>query len=398
MIMKLGIDIGCLQRGDAARAGISRHVLGLLTGLNQLEPRPEVTLYICAQTAAGEARALEVLRSRELSFPVRRYYRPPGRPHNLRMRLNSRRSVSPRPDAFQVITDQAYKVRPEQLRSVLIPDLSVLHAPEFHSEEDRAFGYELFKHAQKHADLVVMYSQHTRSDVIKSFGIPASKVVAVPLAADDCYKPMPEADVRVMMAAWALPYRKYLLTVGTIELRKNLTTLFRAYVQYRRRAGEEALPLVVAGAPGWLHQEIVDEPARLGIADAVRFMGRVDGLEYLYNGAAAFVYPSLFEGFGRRPLEAMACGISVIASNATSLPEVVQDAGLLFHPVDDRALAEHLLQITADPALRSQCTARGLAVARQFSWRKTAQAYVAAIGKAVERHRHASREVVTSGT
>jgi alpha-1,3-rhamnosyl/mannosyltransferase len=282
-------------------------------------------------------------------------------------------------DAFQVMTDHAYLIYPGQLRAVLIPDLSVLHVPQCHTQGTNDWWQKLFEHARNHADLVFTFSEDSRSDVTASLGIPPEKIAAVPLAADPCYKPILETEVRARLSTWGLEYGKYLLTVSAIEPRKNHRTLFRAYAQYRRRMGPDSLPLVVAGAPAWLYQEILDEPARLGISDAIRFVGKVDGLEYLYNGARALVYPSLFEGFGLPPLEAMACGTPVVVSNATSLPEVVQDAGLFFSPLDELALAEHLAQITADAATRERCSARGLAVASQFSWRRTAEMYLAAL-------------------
>ncbi|HEV3145972.1 MAG TPA: glycosyltransferase family 1 protein [Gemmataceae bacterium] len=396
--MRLGIEIDCLQNKTIHRTGVFRHVLGLLTGLAQLDPRPEVTLYFRPFTAEGESRMRAVLLSQNVAFPIRRFYRPLGRPYNLRMRLNSWRAALHRLDVFQVITERNYRIYPAQLRAVLIPDLSVLHAPEHHTEENKILWREMFEHAQNHADLVVTYSEHTRLDVATNLGIPVEKIVAVPLAADPCFRPLGEAEVRAKLLAWGLEYRRYLFTVSTIEPRKNHRALFRAYAQYRQRAGKDCLPLVVAGAPGWLHDEILAEPARLGIAEAVRFVGRVEGLEYLYNGATAFVYPSLFEGFGLPPLEAMACGTPVVASNATSLPEVVQDAGLMFDPLDDCALSEHIIRITSDPVLREDLAARGLEVARQFSWRRTAELYVAALRNAAEQRNTVGKEVMSSCT
>src|SRR5262249_11481719 len=133
--MRLGIDISCLQSENGPGAGLSRRLLGLLTGLIQLDQRPEVTLCMCLPTVSAETRVLEVLCNRNLNFPVRRFYRPPGQPHNMRMRLNGKRAVADRPDVLQVITDHGYRVHPGQLRAALIPDLGVIHAPDFYDDK-----------------------------------------------------------------------------------------------------------------------------------------------------------------------------------------------------------------------------------------------------------------------
>ncbi|HMM42812.1 MAG TPA: glycosyltransferase family 1 protein, partial [Thermomicrobiales bacterium] len=162
-----------------------------------------------------------------------------------------------------------------------------------------------------------------------------------------------------------------LLFLGTLQPRKNLETLLKAYA---RTAGETGWQLVVAGAAGWQHEPIFALARELGVAQTVRFIGFVppEELPIWYNAADAFVYPSLYEGFGLPLLEAMACGTPVVASETPALREVVGNAGLVVGPRDVPALAQALLQLARAPELRQELATRGLRRAREYSWRRTA--------------------------
>jgi glycosyltransferase involved in cell wall biosynthesis len=167
----------------------------------------------------------------------------------------------------------------------------------------------------------------------------------------------------------------FLLYVGTIEPRKNLLTLIRAYDELLRTT-EHQPQLVLCGGRGWLCDEVFNLVDELKLQDQVRFTGYVDDadLPALYSAAQAFVYPSLYEGFGLPPLEAMACGAPVITSNVTSLPEVVGDAGLTHAPEDARELTRTMARLLSDLNLRAHFKRAGLERARQFSWERAARA------------------------
>ncbi len=200
-----------------------------------------------------------------------------------------------------------------------------------------------------------------------------------------------------MAARYGLPPR-YVLAVGTLEPRKNLTTLLAAFARLRRNGEVDAdLRLVLAGARGWLEEPIFATVRSLGLEDAVRFTGFVDDddLPAVYSGAALFVFPSLHEGFGLPLLEAMACGVPVVTSNVSSMPEVAGDAATLVDPRDGEGLAAAIGRLLRDEALRDRLREAGIARARQFSWeataRRTLDAYASLLEQPMVKPRVAAR-------
>ena len=193
---------------------------------------------------------------------------------------------------------------------------------------------------------------------------------------------LPEVTQEVL-AALGIEGR-YVLAVGTLEPRKNLSRLLDAHMQLPE-ALRARFPLMVAGGGGWKNEELTE---KLATVDHVRHLGAVDRsqLTALYTGAALFVYPSIAEGFGLPILEAMACGTPVLTSNTTSMPEIAGGAALLVDPHDTTAIARQLEQLLTDSVAVKDLSERGLARAQEFSWEKTARAtldvYRAALGGA----------------
>jgi alpha-1,3-rhamnosyl/mannosyltransferase len=193
----------------------------------------------------------------------------------------------------------------------------------------------------------------------------------IPDGADPTFTPRPAAEVDAGLRAFGLRRGEYLMFLSTIEPRKNLLRILEAL----ERTPPEVGPLAVAGAQGWNDRDIVDALTRLEAAGRVRRLGYVadDARPLLLAGARAFVYPSLYEGFGLPALEALACGTPLLTSNVSSLPEVVGDAALLVDPRDVAAIADGLTRLWHDDRLRDELRARGLARAREFTWERTAR-------------------------
>jgi alpha-1,3-rhamnosyl/mannosyltransferase len=237
------------------------------------------------------------------------------------------------------------------------------------------------------ASHIITPSRSTRDDVLKLLPVDPERVSVVPEGVDPIFAPRPANEVAARLAPLGLRAGEYLLYVGTIEPRKNLLRLLQAL----DLAGATTGPLVLAGGHGWNNAAIRTAVERLARTGRVRSLGYVpDELRpVLLTGARAFVYPSLYEGFGLPPLEAMACGTPVLTSNVSSLPEVVGDAALFVNPDDVDALATGLARLWRDETLRADLRARGLAQARQFSWERTARAtldvYRAVLARAVTR-------------
>ena len=172
-----------------------------------------------------------------------------------------------------------------------------------------------------------------------------------------------------------------MLYVGTLQPRKNLARVIEAFARAAAAPAFAGLQLVLAGKKGWLYDDLFAQVERMGLAGRVLFPGYVDDadLPALLSGALAFVFPSLYEGFGIPVLEAGACGVPVITSNTSSLPEVAGDAALLVDPHDVDAIAEAMTRLVTDEALRAELSRRGLANVQRFSWEKCARETLAVL-------------------
>lgn len=252
-----------------------------------------------------------------------------------------------------------------------VHDLIFRHLPEHHKRLNRWYLNATLPLYCRRASHIIAVSEATRQDLIASYGVAPEKVTVILEAADPQFKPQSPERLAAVRARYQLP-ETYILFVGTVEPRKNLLRLLRAW-EPLYLAGD-APPLVIVGKRGWLAEDFY---AALGVSPAregVRFTGYVadEDLPALYSGASLFAFPSLYEGFGLPPLEAMACGTAVLCSNTSSLPEVVGDAALTLNPTDVEALREGLRRLLADADLREDMRERGIQRAAGFSWERAA--------------------------
>ncbi|MCG3113618.1 MAG: glycosyltransferase family 4 protein [Candidatus Manganitrophus sp. SB1] len=209
--------------------------------------------------------------------------------------------------------------------------------------------------------------------MVKYLSLSPEKITVTPLGVDDHFKPIVSHLLNETLSRYGLKPGSYVLYLGTLEPRKNITTLLRAYAVLSSRL-RERYPLVLVGGMGWLMEGLDVEIEKLGIRSTTIKIGYVprEDLPSLYSGAVVFVYPSLYEGFGLPPLEAMASGTPVITSNVSSLPEVVGDAGVQLHPGDVNRLSEEIESFLDDDQRRSFFRQKGLERAKQFTWEKCA--------------------------
>ncbi len=224
----------------------------------------------------------------------------------------------------------------------------------------------------RRAGAIITVSQTSKQDIVSHYRLDPSKITVVHEAASPEFTPADAAAVEGVRHRYGLPER-YLIHVGTIEPRKNLTRLVEA-LQMLREQGVR-IPLVVVGGKGWLYDEFFRRLAELEVRDSVLFPGYVPAgdLPPLYSAAAAAVVPSLYEGFGLPLLEAMACGTPVISSTASCLPEIGGNGARYFEPTSVPAMAEAIRSVLADDGLRAEMRARGLAHASGFSWERAAE-------------------------
>ncbi|MEP6607103.1 MAG: glycosyltransferase family 1 protein [Burkholderiaceae bacterium] len=257
-------------------------------------------------------------------------------------------------------------------------DLSWIRFPETHPPERVAIMNRLFPRCLERADHVITDAAFIRDEVIAEFGVSPDRVTSIPLAARRIFRPRSAAECARVMSARDLSYRRFILCVGTLEPRKNLELMIRTYAampaDFRRR-----FPLVLVGMKGWLTSSLEAVMQPLISLGQVRPLGFTsdDDLAALYASAKMLVYPSIYEGFGLPPLEAMASGTPVIVSTRSTLPEVVGSAGIQIDPSDEVALREAMLRLTDDPILWEQQAKASVVQAGRFSWERCAQETVA---------------------
>lgn len=258
--------------------------------------------------------------------------------------------------------------------ALTIHDLSCFDLPEMHPKERVEWIQREMPASIARADRIIVISEATRQALCRWFDVPKEKIGLTQLAADACFHPRPPAELAAPLGRLGLAPGGYLLSVGTLEPRKNLAILFAAYCGLPA-ALRQRYPLVVAGLSGWHQDGPLKIAAPLVRSGEIRLLGYVEEalLPFLYAGASAFAYPSRYEGFGLPPLEAMASGVPVIVSNRTSLPEVVGDAGLLIDPDDVDGLRQGLRQLLENTDEAARLSHLGLERAARFSWRRCAE-------------------------
>ena len=265
---------------------------------------------------------------------------------------------------------------------VTVYDLSFLRYPERLSPARRLYLRWMTALTCARARRILAISQSTADELEALLGIPRSKIDVTPLGYDKRrFAPRSEAECQRFRHGAGLPERFWLF-VGTLEPRKNLPMLLRAYA---RLEPAERLPLLLGGGLGWRGAEVLAAIERLGLGGSVRHIGYIPAadLPLWYNSAEAFVYPSVYEGFGLPVLEAMACGLPVLTSNASSLPEVAGAVGLRLPPEDEDAWVLALRRAKDDADWREAAASLGLQRARQFSWARTATLTLGSYRKAL---------------
>lgn len=375
--MRIGIDYTAAIR---QRAGIGRYTRELITALLSLESPHRYTLF----AATGGLRAWdwrsEIGRSR---IPNLRFRTLPISDEWL-ARLWQRLCLPIPVEAVTGVLDLFYSpdfVLPPTLprtRTLLtVHDLSFLRCPEAFVPALRRYLERVVPRSVARADRVLADSEATRADLIALLGVLPEKVQVLYSGVHPRFCPQSGPDEAARLRArYGLGDAPYILSVGTLQPRKNYVRLIQAFTCVRIDEFAD-LQLVIAGGHGWLYEETLAEAEKY--PNRVRILGFVDesDLPALYRNAVLFVFPSWYEGFGLPVLEAMACGVPVVCSNASSLPEVAGDAALLVDPLDTDGLAAAMARVLEDPDLRREMIAKGIAQAARFTWAQAARQLLA---------------------
>jgi len=368
---RIGINAQLLAgQENYRRAGVSRYIENLLSHFMREDSEVDYTVFL------GDRSTLESMPEWDPTRNCRpRRSRLPT--HNPWVRIFWEQCLQPP----QLRTRGIHLLHsPVNIQPLVLPckgvvtmmDLSFMVFPESFRTFQRGYQRLFTRLSARRATHLIAISRSTARDLTRFFGVDPAKVSVTLPGVEARYKPLEEPCVSAFRRRHNLPDR-FLLCVGTLEPRKNLSTLIRAFAAFRQ--GHAGVKLVLAGGKGWLYQPIFALVEELGLQNDVILPGYIpeDALPLWYNAAEVFVYPSLYEGFGLPPLEAMACGTAVIASNASSLPEVVGDAGLLATPEDVEEWCAALSQLTQNSDLRAFLAQRGLVRSKEFTWTRMAQ-------------------------
>lgn len=368
MINTIGIDISRIATN--ARTGTEHYTYELLAALARRDRRTCYTLY-CNQ-------ALAALPPLGRNFTLRRIPFPRLWTH---ARLSFDVALRP-PDALFIpahVLPLGAPLRRRLRTIVTIHDLGYLRFPGAHTPAQRLYLRLSTLWSARAASRLIAVSAATRDDLARLAGVPIEKIAVVHHGLSSRFRPVAEeALIAAAQARYGIS-DPYFLYVGTVQPRKNLPRLIEAFAaqwgpQRRRQTQQFAPQLVIAGKRGWLTEAIERRAVELDVADRVHFTGYVadEDLPALFSGALAFVFPSLYEGFGMPVIEAMACGAPVLTATTSSLPEVAGDAALLVNPQDAMAIAAGLARLAEDATLRAELRSRGLARAASFSWDRCA--------------------------
>ena len=352
--MRIVVDVAPLSH---RRTGVGNYVRGSLLGMAEAGAGEHALVAFAPVSARGKREVESALAGIELE---RRLPVVPAA-HALRT-LWSRAGTPPAErllggfDVFH-FSDWMYPPQRSGIRSTMVHDLVPIRFPEWVHPRTRRMHGAKYRHAARTCDVVMVNSRFTGADVAETLGVPAERIHVAYPGVEACFNP---EGARLDLD------RPYALTVATLEPRKNLSTLVEAY----RRLGPDELTLAVGGAAGWGRQPVLDAPGivRLGFTPPAE-------LPHLYRGAAVFVYPSLFEGFGMPVVEAMACGVPCVVSSHPSLDEACGDAAVRADPTDPAAIAAAIERALAG---RDDLVALGLAQARQFTWLENGRVHLAA--------------------
>ena len=265
-----------------------------------------------------------------------------------------------------------FPIKPHDHYVTTVHDIIFKKFPQFLPKGTIRHTKLLFHRNLKISDKIIADSESTKNDLIIEYRIPKDKITVIPAAADSIYRQLSENDTQKIKEKYSL-FHPYILYVGTIEPRKNITLILEAFALCQKSLLD--FHLVIAGKKGWNYDEIFSTLLRLRIQDKVIFLGYVpiSDLPGLYNAADLFVYPSRYEGFGIPPLEAMQCGTPTITSNISSLPEIMGDEGVTVNPDDSVALCHAMRKMILDTIFRERQINYGIERSRQFSWKKTAE-------------------------
>ncbi|MFA6106482.1 MAG: glycosyltransferase family 1 protein [Patescibacteria group bacterium] len=378
--MRIGVDIRTLM--DAKYSGVSLHNFNLITAMTKLDNDNHYRLYYNSFKGRGlnlpdlRKNNIEIIRSkypnRLLNYVLFKIFKRPWIDETLKADIYLMPHIN-----FIALSGRAKSI-------LIVHDLSFLRHKDFFSFRKNI--WHKFVNARKlvkNFDRIVAVSESTKNDIAELCGIHETKIKVIYPGVGREYRPLEKNHPRLkrIREKYGLP-EKFILSLGTLEPRKNIPGLIRAFDLLKKIASAAGpatdCELVIAGGKGWKAGKILEEFSRAAHKRSIRFLGYVPENEkvYLYNLASVFAFPSFYEGFGFPPLEAMASGVPVVAGFSSSLPEITGGAALMVDPYDVNDIKNGLREALSNTGLREKLIVRGLIRAKFFSWEKCAREYL----------------------
>ncbi len=373
--MRIGIDIRCLAEGR--RTGVEEYTLGLLKELFHSGGEHQYVLFFNSWKKPPQL--IRALAHHE--NVTMKTYRLPNKLLNFclwYLRFPTLDRLMGGVDVVFMPNQNFVGVSRGVPLVVTAHDLSFVLFPETFSWKQRLWHYLVdFRGLTKRATKVVAVSESTKADIVNYYKTPADKVEVIPSGYDTRSRVIDRnsEELFIVQKKYQLPY-KYILSFATFEPRKNLLSVIEAYEAFVARNPQSLHHLVLAGSPGWEKRELYQRIRNSAVKERIHLIGFVEELDKpaVYNLASVFVYPSLYEGFGFPPLEAMACGVPVVVSHSSSLPELVGDAGILIDPYRPSEILDAFEALLGkDTELPTLLSKRGQERSVRYSWAQTSQ-------------------------
>lgn len=372
--MTIGIDIRCLL--GEKHTGVGEYTMGLLRSLFLIDSKNKYNKYKLFCNSFRKNKIIDIFRNFK---NVKVYnFRYPNKLLNFSLKYLR----FPRIDKLIGGVDLFFSPNVNFLslsssckKVITFHDLSFERYPEFFSKK-RQLWHKFInpRSLAEHSDLIIAVSNSTKNDLIQIYNIDSQKIKVIFSGIDKSFQPISDKNcLDIIRNKYKLP-EKFILYLGTIEPRKNIEGLILAFNKLRQNSKIKH-KLVIAGEKGWLYKQIFNCASKINYKDDIIFTGFIEDKDKpaVYNLAEVFVYPSFYEGFGFPPLEAMACGTPVITSSVSSLPEIIDNAGLLVDPYNINEITEAMMQVILDKHLRESFREKGLERVKEFGWERCAK-------------------------
>lgn len=373
--MRIGIDARAILNPEkSAPTGVANYVWQLIKNLLEIDPKNQYVLFFDFKVRDKDVKRFSKPNVKIKFFPFSDYkkYMPAAYSEILGMATLAREKL----DVLHT-TSPLYRV-PASYRGKVVTtfyDFAPYRVPELFPRLSTAKLKALYAFAAKKSDHIIAVSNSTKKNIQEFLKYPAEKITTIPNGIDSRFFEPVKFTAEEIKKLYEIK-DKYILFLGTLEPRKNLSRVIEAFAKFKKNfKGNFGYQLVVAGKRGWLTEEYFQLVKDLGIEEDVIFTGYIGGdeLQPFYTYAEFFVMPSLWEGFGQTVVEAMACGTPCLVSHTASLPEVAGEAALYVNPYDTEGIAKGMERLASEKSLCERLSAAGREQAKKFSWEKCAR-------------------------